>query len=310
MKRNIIKQGNNAYTITLPVQWVRDNNLGHGEEIDVVADRNSLVISTGKALPREKSLKLKLKDDNFYLFRSVVISAYTMGFDRLVIDTDVKKAPYYLEKLTTRYLLGFEVTKHSESKFYMENVSEPSGDKFDTILRKVFLLCMDCLGRIPEYLNEPNAENYKVIVGNLDRIERYANFCRRIIIKTIKEQDTSSHLWLLISYLLKLKVSCKGVVDEFWDKKIKLNPKWVSIITSFNKEFNSLYESFYSGDIESANKVYCDNRLELKPKITALEPKSKNEKVLYHYLFEMNKQIGYLASPIISLGVYRKYVNA
>ena len=43
MKRKIIKQ-KSAYTITLPIEWIRDNNLTGADEIEVTNQNNDLVI--------------------------------------------------------------------------------------------------------------------------------------------------------------------------------------------------------------------------------------------------------------------------
>jgi len=36
MKRKIIRQGNNAYTLTLPISWIRQNSLTPKDELNII----------------------------------------------------------------------------------------------------------------------------------------------------------------------------------------------------------------------------------------------------------------------------------
>ena len=45
MRRRIIKQGNNSFTSTVPIKWIKENNLEAGDEIEVFEEDNQLIIS-------------------------------------------------------------------------------------------------------------------------------------------------------------------------------------------------------------------------------------------------------------------------
>ena len=44
MKRKVIKQASQAYTITLPIDWVRQNQISNKSEVDVTVSERSLII--------------------------------------------------------------------------------------------------------------------------------------------------------------------------------------------------------------------------------------------------------------------------
>jgi phosphate uptake regulator len=51
MKRKIIKQASQAYTITLPIEWIRKNNISEKSEVDLVVDQGTgegLVVVEGR----------------------------------------------------------------------------------------------------------------------------------------------------------------------------------------------------------------------------------------------------------------------
>ena len=43
MKRRIIRQANQAYTITLPIEWIRKNNLDKASEVNLEIKEKSLL---------------------------------------------------------------------------------------------------------------------------------------------------------------------------------------------------------------------------------------------------------------------------
>ena len=45
MRRRIIKQGNNSFRSTVPIKWIKENNLEAGDEIEVFEEDNQLIIS-------------------------------------------------------------------------------------------------------------------------------------------------------------------------------------------------------------------------------------------------------------------------
>ena len=45
MKRRIIKQGHNAYTVTLPINWIKRLNIKPKDEIDLNDNGNQVIIS-------------------------------------------------------------------------------------------------------------------------------------------------------------------------------------------------------------------------------------------------------------------------
>jgi len=62
MRRRLIKQ-KTAYTITLPIKWIRDHNLGSQDELEVVEEKSGLLIKTEKRSNQKKG-KFTLRKRN------------------------------------------------------------------------------------------------------------------------------------------------------------------------------------------------------------------------------------------------------
>jgi phosphate uptake regulator len=75
MKRKIIKQAKQAYTITLPIEWIRDNPIKKGTEVDLLI-KDKLIIINSKNKKVGKSIKVDYKDLGFKDIYRILGAAY------------------------------------------------------------------------------------------------------------------------------------------------------------------------------------------------------------------------------------------
>ncbi len=70
MRRKIIQQGNNSYTLTLPIGWVRDENILPGTEVIVEQEDKHLIVSLPKDARKPESKKTRKQT------RSLLLSCF------------------------------------------------------------------------------------------------------------------------------------------------------------------------------------------------------------------------------------------
>jgi len=83
MKRKLIKQGE-AYTLTLPIKWIRSLNLSPSEEVDISEIEGNLLIST-KPHQIKKEISVDLTSDQEFYVRPFLNALYWSGYDKLKI---------------------------------------------------------------------------------------------------------------------------------------------------------------------------------------------------------------------------------
>ncbi|MCA9459468.1 MAG: AbrB/MazE/SpoVT family DNA-binding domain-containing protein, partial [Nanoarchaeota archaeon] len=81
MKRKIIKQSGRAYTITLPINWIRENNIEEGDEIELNENNNQLNIVTENTNTPKTSISLDIPKGKESSIRTLLINTYRSGFD-------------------------------------------------------------------------------------------------------------------------------------------------------------------------------------------------------------------------------------
>ncbi|MBI4154255.1 hypothetical protein HY501_02885 [Candidatus Woesearchaeota archaeon] len=306
MNRKVIRLGNQAHVLTLPIQWVRENGVSTGDELEISVAAEKLVISAKKQKRQSKTLSINIQSDEFNIFRAALIEAYTLGYDKVLVTTDAKHAKEYLNLITSRYFFGFEVVKQQKNVYEIENISEPELDKFETIFRKLFLLCIEVLKNITEGSIEQTSSFEK-----LERMEKYNNFCKRSITKKIATLETESipYLWQILSYLTKFKITSRALLEFQKKERIQLTKEARKILTRILENLESTYTSFYSHNLELIGRVYEKNKDLLLTVTFGLKPKNRKEFQMFSYLLEYQRLISYMTAPITAISISHRYLE-
>src|SRR3989338_2666410 len=111
MRRKIIQQ-KSAYTLTLPIKWVRDHHLEGKAEVEVEEEADALTIRAEKKATLE-TISLTLEKSTSEYYRIMIENHYLKGFDILnckILDT---KAFPIIQKVVSN-IIGFEIIDHKE----------------------------------------------------------------------------------------------------------------------------------------------------------------------------------------------------
>ena len=200
MQRKIIKQGNNSYTLTLPIDWVRENELDKTLNVNVNREENSIVISADSTR-KEREITVDMKNKSERLVRVVLNNLYRSGYTKIVIEN--YKEEKFIDEFVSSRLLGFEVVKIEKDRLTIKNIAEPSPDNFNSILRKVFLIIKQSL----EFQIDKETANHKV---NL-----YVNYLQRIIVSTKSFGAESNHnMYSITTRLLLIQHSLARMKEK------------------------------------------------------------------------------------------------
>ena len=290
MRRKIIKQGNNSYTLTLPIDWIREQKLEENKEVEISQEDNNLILS----LPREsksigESIEYDLKDYQERTIINVLNTLYRKGYGKIILKISSKSQLASIKKITRNTLLGFEVIEEAENKCVLQNIAEPSSDNFDSILRKIFLSIQEDSELILKSLKEGkkiNLEESKSILDN------YSNLCRRLIVRDkISGIKTSYNLFLLVSRL-SLIYHAFYYITKDTNKNIKISKKCQEEFEKVINLFKDFTYAFYKRDFDKADKIallrdkYRNELLEL------LSNTKGQENIVIYHLIEATRTIG------------------
>jgi len=311
MKRKIIKQGHNTLTITLPSDWARKFNLGAGSEIDIVERDNGLFVSTEK---NHEHLKAEFNIDGLDIptIWKYFMGVYREGYDEIKVTfssgtefenpykfftkyrldlrygkkTEKMSIMEFFHELTNRFI-GYEIVEYGKDFVVIKEMSEITSKEFDSALRRIFLLTQQMAEENCEAMKNNNTEVLRHVHDVDINLDKFHDYCIRILNKTRNKDSKKSCLLFATLYLLELlgdeyKNIANHLIQDFSKADFK---NIVEIAESIKSQFELYYSMFYKFEkqklIESSelDKVRYFGAIKLYKKTKAGE-----EREIFHHL--------------------------
>ena len=243
MKRKVVKLGPSTAVISLPSKWTTRTNVKPGDEIEVTEEDNKLIIQTN-APKQKKETTIEVTKLAEQDLEPTLTHVYRHGFDIIKFQNCSKEAQERIQKHTSDLLLGFEVTKEGKETI-IENIAEPTDEKFHVLLRRSFLIIKEMI--------ELHKEGYTDIEKAIDfrkRQDKYILFCRRILLRQKKEAMAE---WSLLTFLWHINHALFYFYQYCHKKKIKKTDS--KLLTELEKYFELYYNAYYKKDIELVHEI-------------------------------------------------------
>lgn len=232
MEKRLIAQGpfdRKSYTVTLPIDWIRTENLSKKRLVDLTVVGRKVVISP-------KSSEQEFVQINGDAYSKVLIKVlqafYRVGVDNISIQyTDGKVAEDTLS-LIEQKLIGYEIIEHTANKMLIKYITRESEDDFHIIFRRLYLLLV-------ELSESEDIQHIQVLKRNADKLLNYAQ--RILMKKGHTEYRKTPIYYLILDRLEKLG-------DEFYWLRNNSVGGSRSIADDLAKIFRISYELFYKFD--------------------------------------------------------------
>ncbi len=302
MRRKIIRQGNKSFTLTLPAEWVKEHNLKGGDEVDISQEDYKLLVSAASYAKRpDVNISLDLKDYNERSTRSILNQAYRKGFDTIRLLYSNPEQLKDIRQITKDSLLGFEIVKEDANAVTLQNIAEPSSEKYEVILRKLFYLIKEDGKRMLEEFRQGKLSSVKEIEESKATMDTFTNFLRRIIINHKVGGARNSYLYYYLVSQLSLLQHAYFYLYKFLSrqKSIRLGKETLELLANANQMFDILHESLYKKDITLAHAVHVLKDKLLRQDCYGLLQKKKGvENVALFHIGEIIRLI-HLCSTVI-----------
>ncbi len=299
MKRKLVKQGTATMMISLPSKWVKQNRLEKGSEVDIDEKDNSIIINTEESKKQKKEIIIEITKENRGNIKNILTHIYRRDFDKITIlniDSVLLKELRNIVQL----LLGFEIISKDSNKCILENVSEPTENKYESILKKVFSIIKDDIDIIIGDLKNNKYENQLEIEESRIQGDRFVLFCRRLL--TRGKSSNSILDWELLTSLMRIHHNFYYMYKYSSENNIKIEKSVLDLLENLKDYFELFIDSYYNKNINSIHKI---NELSKKyqfGKSLELIEKSKNKNAVVHsYIRESFRNIQLATSPIYGM---------
>ncbi|MCB9358545.1 phosphate uptake regulator PhoU [Candidatus Woesearchaeota archaeon] len=251
VKRKLVKQGNGALTLTLPFNWLSQNNLEKGDYLNLTEAGSDLILSV-EGEKSGKEYEILISNDRPF-FKRYLRSCYVLGYDKITLSSS-HLLPIALIKKAISSLIGYEIIEQSSKRCIVAVVALPSDENFDSVLKRIFFMVESMLNEIIGSLKDPNS-NLKDIAEMEESINTFVDFCLRILNK--KGYSNFHKTPYLYQILSNLEV-CGDALRDFCLYHMKSEKdveKTIHILNDIYKYMSSIRSLFYKYEMSSIQKV-------------------------------------------------------
>jgi len=201
-----------------------------------------------------------------------------------------------LQGFSTRFI-GYEIVEHGKDYVIIRDMGELTSKQFDNSLRKVFFLLQEMSEETLEAIEKAKPELLTQIHDVDVNLDKFHDYCIRILNKTANKEPRQSELLFATLYLLELigdefKNISNHIVQDFPKSRLS-NIK--ELAKTINEQLNFYYDLFYKFDKSKIKRISdLDKNLSFAILPEMYKKSTDREKEIYHHLRIISKYVNAL----------------
>ncbi|MFC1750360.1 AbrB/MazE/SpoVT family DNA-binding domain-containing protein [Pseudomonadota bacterium] len=254
MKRKIIQQGKQAFTITLPIEWIRQHGLDKNSEIDIAAEGKNLVISSGKTIQGEK---IKL-DFNGLVNREMyvhVIAAYVRGVDeiRIVSDKDISSNIYGILAVIS----GFGMVEQSKNLYVLRDINPGFYSSLEEIFKRVYQMILSLYdSSIRDIFGEQKETRESAFQKDME-INKFCFYLQRAVNKISYSDKIEERVIFTYSHMLEqIGDEIRRMMYVNIDNEIKKGKNVKELVLKSKEVLDKSFFLFFNYNKKTPGKIY------------------------------------------------------
>jgi len=280
MRRKVARIGACTLMVSLPSKWVKANHIQKGDELTIDEKGHKLIIG-GRGSKKEK-ISLNVKNIPNILYR-VIGALYKAGYDEIELFYDTPTELSIIQQQLGRTCIGFELVEQTKNRVVIKTISKSEVDEFNVVLRRCFLSLIAMSENSLEAIKNKDKELLEKVILSDDSINRYSDFCRRIINKEHDVGGRRAPIYFITEQLEKVGDMYRDLSKYMVKKPFKLNKSILEVYEEINCFVNDFYEIYYSFDLKRMDSFILKKK-EIKVKLEKCFAKANNKeiKVLFY----------------------------
>jgi len=299
VNRKLIKQGGGGFTVYLPKKWVDTKDLKPGDQINIKETGTALTIDS--SVKEKKEISIEITDENKKDLNNTITHLYRRGFDSIIIKNIDENLLNKIKETITHLLLGFEMTETGKESCKIENISEPTGEKYEVMLRRIFLIIKETQKIVGADFKSNKFNSLKEIEEFKNQQDKFILFCRRILTKERFETENPALDWELLTFLMHIEHAYHYLYLYASKNKLTQNKRIIELLEILEEYFQLYYDAYYKKDIKLVHKI---NQLKEEYQFGRcykyLEQAKDKDTVIFSHIRELFRLIQIGTSPILS----------
>jgi phosphate uptake regulator len=192
MKRKINRVGQNTLTVSLPIEFVKKYNIKQGDELDLIEQDHSLIISKQKIEKPKRKITLCLDKFNKLMLNRFMNEFYRQGFQEIELTFNVEqiydsknskniKVEDYVKYIIKRFI-GMEIVSQTKNKIVLESLmSIEEYDKMEVVRNRIFFLIKEFTSEFIDAINNNFKEFHAKSYDYHDNISKFMIYYLRLL---------------------------------------------------------------------------------------------------------------------------------
>ncbi|MFT4303528.1 MAG: AbrB/MazE/SpoVT family DNA-binding domain-containing protein [Candidatus Woesearchaeota archaeon] len=302
MKRSIVKHGPSSYIVSLPLHWIKANNLKKGDEVNVDEIGSDVVIS---AFLREKveTAEISIKEAKD-MTPQIISGMYKRGIDEIRIYYETQEEFMLILNSISQDALGYEIVETTDKVCIVRDITKLTKE-FDTFLRRIFLVTLSMAEEGIKILKTKNNSALESIVFLEKSNNKFTTFCRRFVNKYGCDSfDRIGPIYFIIELLEKIADQYKYLFEDMRKHSFegKNNKRMLTYLVRINSMLRIYYECFYKFEMKKIHQI----KHEWESLLKELQSNYKNlnnsaEFSMHHHCLNLLEKVFALVDPLLVL---------
>lgn len=192
MIRKLVRHGPSTLIVSLPAEWIKQHGLHEKDEVEIIPDKNQLIVTLKGNLKKE-SVTVDISSFDRTSLVLLLHAAYRAGFSKInlifreqcTIHFRTKQKVAFsriIHSLVGRFI-GFEITKETENRIEISQVSYIDKEEVETMINRTLILLKDMLDSFCQSCRENNLSEMEKIEDKHDDTTKLVSYLIRAITK-------------------------------------------------------------------------------------------------------------------------------
>jgi phosphate uptake regulator len=297
MKRKLVRQGAATLMVSIPSKWAKENKLGKGSEIDIEQSGSDLILSAAGSEGKSET-EISIAGLPESSIRSIIANTYRRGFDRIKVSFETEKQFDAVKRFVKASLIGFDVIKKEKDYCIIENITEPSIEQFDTIIKKIFYSIAELFEITEKRFDNPK-ETYDY-ADIEERILSYDNFCKRVVSKRKLYSQNSEFFWTFLTFVTYGQRELY-FLNNLLEEKAKVSKKTKELLQESKQLFELLMKAYLEKDIKLLGKIHDKEKEISKTRHELLQSSKGTENAVIYHIMILVREFHHSANSLAGL---------
>jgi phosphate uptake regulator len=305
MKRKLVKQGNNALTITLPKKWLDKYNLKAGNEVFIKEHEPEIKI-TAKPIDKEKKIIVDF-DTYKEITPKYLHSLYRQGINEIELHYKSSSCMDEVYKTLSENIIGYEVVEQYENKAIIKSVADVREDTFESMFRRIFRINQSMLNSLNKILNEKKNDEIHSTLQLEKTNNKLTNYCRRSISKRLYEGQEIVLTYSVIEILERMGDEIKFTLKYInSNKELIITENELLLLKEANDFFKIAHEAYFSKEFNKIAKEGIKRKHLIEESLNVFKKAIKKDFYLMHYLINIIQQTAHILTYRLQIEFLQK----